>query len=104
MVDVVAIGIVAGVAALAIVVARGGLSGARYIITVRGHGPEGIRIKGNIPGHHVGDVAAFVAELELPSGAKVWGIPEGDRIMLRFSDTVPEGVHQRLRNFLYLHH
>ncbi len=98
-----AIGIVAGVATLAIVVARGGLSGARYTITIRGEGPDGVRIKGRVPGHADNEVAAFVAELELPKGARLWGIPQGDRISLRFSSSVPEHLHQRLRNFMYLH-
>jgi len=98
-----AIGIVVGVATLAVVVARGGLSGARYTITVRREGPDGIRIKGSVPGHAHNEVAAFLAQLELPNGARIWGIPDGDRISLRFSPSVPEHLHQRLRNFMYLH-
>jgi hypothetical protein len=101
-VEPVAIAIVLGVAALWLVVARGGLSGARFTITVHGEGPSGVRIRGTIPGHALPDVAAFVAELGLPPGARLQGIPSGDRIELRFSPTVPEHLHQRLRNFLYL--
>lgn len=99
-----AIAIVVGVATLAFVVARGGLSGARYTITVQGEGLEGIRIQGTVPGRDSAEVAAFIAELELPRGARLWGIPDGDRITLRFSSAVPEHLHQRLRNFLYLKH
>ncbi|MCX4245929.1 hypothetical protein [Paraliomyxa miuraensis] len=100
--ELVGIAIVLGVAALAVIVARGGLSGARYTITVRGEGPEGIRIQGTVPGHPPGDVAAFLADLSLPEGARLMGIPEGDRVVLRFSSSVPEHLHQRLRNYFYL--
>lgn len=101
---IVAIAIVAGVVTLGIVVARGGLSGARYVITVRGDGISGVVIKGTVPGYDVGEVAAFIADLDLPVGARLWGIPDGDRITLRFSSSVPDHLHQRLRNFLYLRH
>lgn len=99
-----AFAIVAGVVVLAVVVARGGLSGARYTITIQGEGIEGVHIKGTVPGHDDGEVAAFLAELELPAGARLWGIPDRERIMLRFSSAVPEHLHQRLRNYLYLKH
>lgn len=100
--EVVAIAIVLGVATLAVVVSRGGLSGARYTITVRHDGPQGIHIKGTVPGHPANEVVAFLAGLSLPHGARIWGIPEGDRVMLRFGPTVPEHLHQRIRNFFYL--
>ncbi|MCH9685394.1 MAG: hypothetical protein K0V04_28420 [Deltaproteobacteria bacterium] len=98
----VAIAIVAGVATLAVVVARGGLSGARFTINVRGPEPDDIRIKGNVPGHATNEVAAFIADLELPKGSKVWGIPDGERVSVQFSSEVPEFRRQRLRNFFYL--
>ena len=99
----VAIVIVLGVAALWLVVARGGLSGARYTITITGPGPAGVRIQGSVPGHAHPDVVAFLAELDLPRGAQLRGIPSGPRIELRFSPSVPDHLHQRLRNFFYLH-
>jgi hypothetical protein len=99
-VDVVAVAIVLGIATLWVVVARGGLSGARYTITIRGDGPSGVHIEGTVPGHALCDVAGFVAGLGLPRGARVQGIPRGHRIELRFSAEVPEHLHQRLRNFL----
>jgi hypothetical protein len=100
-VELVAIAIVLGVAALWLVVARGGLSGARFTITIHGVGLCGVRIRGTVPGHALPDVTAFVAELGLPRGARIQGIPSGGRIELRFSPTVPEHLHQRLRNFFF---
>lgn len=100
--EVVAIAIVLGVAALAVVVARGGLSGARFTITIRGDGPQGVRIQGVVPGHPANEVAEFLAGLPLPEGARLWGVPEGERVVLRFSPAVPEHLHQRLRNFFYV--
>lgn len=98
----VAIVIVLAVVALWLIVARGGLSGARFTITIRGAGPSGVHVRGAVPGHPSSDVAAFVAELGLPSGARVEGLPSGNRIELRFSPDVPAHLHQRLRNFIYL--
>jgi hypothetical protein len=80
-----------------------GLGDATFVITVRGPGVEGVHVLGEIPGHASSEAAGFVAGLELPEGAKIWGIPDRDRIMLRFSAEVPEHLHQRLRNFFYLH-
>jgi hypothetical protein len=97
-----AIAIVVAVVVLAVVVSRGGLSGARFTITVKGEGLAGIRIVGKVPGYDGGEVATFLAELDLPMGARLWGIPEGDRVALRLSSAVPEHLHQRLRNFFYL--
>jgi hypothetical protein len=99
----VAIGIVLGVIALWIIVARGGLSGARFTVSIRGSGSSGVHVQGTVPGHASSDVAAFVAELGLPHGARIQGLPSGERIELRFSPGVPEHLHQRLRNFFYLH-
>jgi len=102
-VEIVAIAIALGVLALFIIVARGGLSGARFTITIRGSGPAGVHVQGAVPGHTASDVAAFVAELGLPRDARIQGIPSGERIELRFSASVPAHLHQRLRNFFYLH-
>jgi hypothetical protein len=101
-VEAVALVIALGVVVLWLVVARGGLSGARYTITVRGRGPAGVHIQGTVPGHTTPDVAAFIAELGLPPGARLQGIPRDDRVELRLSPAVPEHLHQRLRNFFYL--
>ena len=81
---------------------RGGLGDAKFVVTVRGEGAEGVTVNGSAPGYSAGEVAEFVGGLELPAGAKFWGVPDGDRIRLRFSDKVPEHLHQRLRNFFYL--
>jgi len=95
----VAIAIVLGVIALGLVVARGGLSGARFTITIHGDGPAGVHIRGTIPGHATSDVVDFLAALALPHGARLHGIPSGGHIELRFSPSVPTHLHQRLRNF-----
>jgi len=99
---IVAIAIIAAVAGLALVVSRGGLDGARYTVSIRAEGLEGVQVKGSVPGYGVGEVAEFVAGLELPTGSRIRGIPEGDRVVLRFSDEVPERMQQRVRNFFYL--
>jgi hypothetical protein len=101
-VETVAIAIVVGVVALWLVVSRGGLSGARFTITVRGDGPSGVQVTGSVPACTTPDVADFIAGLGLPHGARVQGIPHGDHIELRCSSHVPEHLHQRLRNFLLL--
>lgn len=98
----VAIAIVAGIAALGIAVARGAFDGARYVVRVTGPGPQGVRVKGSVPGYAPSEVADFVGGLELPAGASLRGIPQGDRVVLRFSAQVPEHLHQRLRNWFYL--
>ncbi|MCA9651852.1 MAG: DUF3634 family protein [Myxococcales bacterium] len=99
----VVVAVVAGLAGLALVVARGGLDGARFTVEVRGEGPGGVMVKGTVPGFSAAEIAEFVAELELPAGARIRGIPEGDRVVLRFSEQVPEHLHQRIRNVFYLH-
>ncbi len=81
----------------------GGIGDAKFVVRVSGPGPEGVQIRGDVPGHGEGEVAEFVAGLELPEGAKIWGIPDRDRIQLRFSSDVPDNLQQRLRNFFYLH-
>lgn len=98
----VAIAFALGIAVLWLIVARGGLSGARYTITVRGNGPSGVHVQGSVPGCPTPDLADFVASLGLPHGARVQGIPRGDGIELRYSPSVPAHLHQRLRNFLLL--
>lgn len=98
----IAIAIVAGLAVLGVTVARGGLDGARFTVVVSGPGVEGVRIKGAVPGYSNAEIAEFVAGLELPAGSRIRGVPEGDRVVLRFSDEVPSHLHQRLRNVFYL--
>jgi hypothetical protein len=53
-----------------------------------------------VPGHDSIALADFVATLELPVGAKFWGVRDRGRMALRFSG-VPEGPQQRLRNVIY---
>lgn len=88
-------------AALAVVwkLARGGRGDARFLLSVNGPGAEGITMRGEVPGQEREDFIAFVAALELPVGAEIWGVPDGDRIALRFKD-VPEGPQQRVRNMV----
>lgn len=91
------------VAAIGFKILSRGLGEARFVVRVEGSGPEDVKVRGDVPGHGTEEVAAFVAGLELPVGAKIWGVPDRDRIVLRFSPEVPEHLHQRLRNFFYLH-
>lgn len=77
-------------------IATGGLSDARFSIKVGAGGPE---LKGSVPGKSDGDVLAFVADLELPPGAKIWAVPDGDRLQMRFSGNVPANIQQRMRNY-----
>jgi hypothetical protein len=81
-------------------VASGGLGDAKYVIKVSAEGIDGVSIKGEVPGKSQTDVAEFVAGLELTAGAKIWAVPDRDRLVLRFSN-VPENLQQRCRNFFY---
>jgi hypothetical protein len=95
----IAITVVAVVAALVIwKLASGGLGDAKYVIKVTG---AGVVVKGEVPGKSEGAVTEFIATLELPAGAKIWAVPDGDRVTLRFSSHVPDNLQQRIRNFFY---
>lgn len=76
-----------------------GRGDASFILTVKGPGTAGISIQGEVPGVGAAELSEFVAQLELPTGARIWGIRDGDRLALRFSD-VPEGPQQRVRNLV----
>lgn len=89
------------VAAVGYKLLRGGLGDATFVVEVKGPGIEGVQIRGSVPGHAESDVAEFVAGLELPAGARIWAVPDRDRIRLRFSGGVPDNLQQRLRNFFY---
>jgi hypothetical protein len=78
-----------------------GAGGTTFDIRVEGEGPEGVRIKGTVPGHGDADVRDFVAGLELPEGAQFWGIPDRERFQIGFHE-VPERLQQRIRNYLYM--
>lgn len=75
----------------------GGLSDSRFSIVVRA---SGVRLKGRVPGKSDSDIIEFVTGLQLPTGAKIWGVPNGDRLMLRFSGGVPDNLQQRVRNYV----
>lgn len=77
-------------------IATGGFSDARFSIKVGAGGPQ---MKGSVPGKSDSDVLAFVADLELPVGAKIWAVPDGDRLQMRFSGNVPDNLQQRMRNY-----
>jgi len=77
-------------------IATGGFSDARFTIVVKAGGPE---MKGSVPGKSESDVLAFVGDLELPTGAKIWAVPDGDRLQMRFSGNVPDNLQQRMRNY-----
>ena len=89
------------VAAVIWKVASGGLSDAKYSVRVTGEGTQGVQVKGEVPGKSEGAVQEFVAGLALPKGARIWAVPDRDRVMLRFSANVPEHLQQRIRNFFY---
>lgn len=78
-----------------------GVGYSKFDVRVEGAGVEGVRVEGTVPGHSEGDVREFVASLELPSGARFWGIPDRERFQLGFTN-VPEHLHQRIRNYLYM--
>lgn len=80
---------------------RGDIGAARFVVRVQSDDPTDIAIKGEVPGLSHGDVVEFVGGLELPKGSKIWGVPDRDRLVLRFSSEVPENVQQRMRNFFY---
>lgn len=82
------------------VVRRGGLVSAKFVVTVRGPGIDGIEIRGQVPGHDAADIAEFVAGLDLPPGAMIWGVPDQKRTRLRFTK-VPDRLQQRTRNFFF---
>jgi hypothetical protein len=73
---------------------------AAFVVEVVGPGTEGVKIEGAVPGHDAGSLADFVATLDLPVGAKFWGVQDRGRMALRFRG-VPEGPQQRLRNVIY---
>lgn len=98
----IALGLLAVVLGWAVVkVLRGGLGDAKFVVSVRGPGTEGIDVKGEVPGKSAGEVTDFVAGLELPAGARIWAVPDGERMQLRFSGHVPDNLQQRLRNYFY---
>lgn len=80
---------------------RGGLGDATFVITVGGEGREGVQVRGTVAGKDDEDVRDFVARMELETGAKIWGVPDGKRMMLRFNTKVPENLQQRCRNYFY---
>jgi hypothetical protein len=89
------------VAAVIWKVASGGLSDAKYSVRVTGEGVEGVQVKGDVPGKSEGAVQEFVAGLQLPKGARIWAVPDRDRVMLRFSAHEPGHLQQRLRTVFY---
>lgn len=91
-------------AAAAVIVWKFALRGrgdAKFIIDVSGPGIDGVKMKGAVPGRSAPEICDFVARLELPAGAKIWGVPDRDRLRLEFAGDVPDNLKQRLRNFFY---
>ena len=91
-------------AASAIIVwkfAMRGRGDAKFTIDVSGPGIDGVKMKGAVPGRSASEVCDFVARLELPAGAKIWGVPDRGRLRLEFAGDIPDNVKQRLRNFFY---
>ena len=76
-----------------------GLGDAKFVIVVADDAT--IDVRGAVPGLADSEVRDFVSQLELPAGSKIWGAPGRERITLRFSDSVPENLQQRMRNYFY---
>jgi hypothetical protein len=91
--------VVVAVVAIVWKLATGGRGDARFVLTVNGPGVEGIELRGEVPGIGGDELTDFVAKLELPKGAKIWAVPDGARLSLRFAN-VPEGPQQRVRNLV----
>ncbi len=89
-----------GVAVVLWKVLGGGLGDAEFVIRVQG--PDSVQLKGTVPGRSESDVIDFVSRMELPRGAKIWGVRDHGQIRLRFSSSVPENLQQRTRNYLYV--
>jgi hypothetical protein len=78
----------------------GGATGdAKFVVRVGADAT--VTVRGDVPGLSEGAVIEFVAGLQLPAGAKFWGVRDGDRIALRFSGDIPDNLQQRTRNFFY---
>jgi hypothetical protein len=82
-------------------VAGRGRGDAKFTIEVTGPGVDGVRMKGAVPGRSASEIVDFVARLELPTGSRVWGVPDRGRLRLEFAGSVPDNLQQRLRNFFY---
>ncbi len=93
--------IAAGALALAALsyrwVRRGGTWGALFVLAV---GPQGeVSLQGSVPGKSDGDARDFVAQMELPPGAKIWARRDTDALRLQFTADVPDNLRQRARNY-----
>lgn len=77
-------------------VVTGGLSAAKFVLRI---GTAGATLKGSVPGKSDSDVIDFVDGLGLESGNKIWGVPDGDTLRVRFSDGIPANLQQRIRNY-----
>lgn len=93
--------IAAGALALAALsyrwVRQGGTWGAVFVLTVDASGE--VTLAGSVPGKSDGDAREFVADMELPAGAKIWAQRDGDSLRMQFSDDVPDNLRQRARNY-----
>jgi len=89
-----------GLVAAAVLVIGWKLMAGRGLFVIRIR-RDGIRVKGQIPGHRIGDVVEFISSLRLAHGATVRGVPDGHEFRLVFSG-VPAGLQQQIRNYLYL--
>lgn len=91
--------VTAGAIALAVFVYRrygGATAGALFVFIVEA---DGVRLDGSVPGKSDDDARDFIARMELPPGAKIWGHRDGGGVRLRFSAEVPDNLQQRCRNF-----
>ena len=93
------IAIIALVVLVILVIKKLGQAGSLFTLLVL---KNDVQLKGEIPGWRASDVREFIRSLNLPVGATIKGVKDGDRFRLVFSNQLDGDTCQRIRNFLYL--
>ncbi len=72
------------------------------VVRVLAEGSVGVRIDlvGGVPGRTREAIRAFVADLDLPPGAVLWAIRDGNELRIRGNHRVPEHLQQRFAEFI----
>jgi hypothetical protein len=81
---------------------RAGADDRVLVVRVLAGGPTGERIEvtGGLRGRGESEIRVFVSELDLPPGAALWVIREGETQRVRGNHLVPEHLQQRFREFV----